>query len=357
MYKLLNTYSSRLIAQVTLPLLSLYMISPAHAESDDLYKGIVGYYQSWSSKNTDDGTTTELAQLPAAYSVVNLSFMKTDASYQSGQKTFAGTGLQFNYSPEVLKQAITTLKKRNPNTKVLVAVGGAGTAGKNKINVKDIAAFVRDFDLDGVDLDIEENPKSINCTFSQSGDVNCNTDQKYIDAISELRDELPREQGYIISLAGFSTGAYGEKQLEWEKAKPQGSPYMGIMINPIKKAGDKLDMVFIMSYDADEGRSGYSPKQAFAAYHNYYDGPIFLGIEVPPEGWGNHVLTRRKAEELAAHVKKHGGAGMMVWGITKLNTKNPGVDAECFTMTMCEALGQGDCVDVKNVCPLSKKQG
>lgn len=355
MSKLLTSFQSRIVTPCILSVLVL-SANLAHAQQSYLNnndKGIVGYYQSWSAANTDDATTTELAQLPSAYMVVNLSFMRQDTTYQSGQQTFAGTGLSFRYSPAILKQSIAQLKESNPQTKVLVSIGGAKKRDWSALNTKAIGAFVRDFDLDGVDIDFEVDGHSANCVFPETGGVHCDTDQKYIDAINALRTELPRQEGYLISLAGFSTGAYGEKTLSWEQSKPLGSPYKGMMINPLIEAGDAIDMVLIMAYDADEGHSGYSSKQAFDAYQNYYDGPLFLGIEIPPEGWGHHVLTQQKAVELARYVNDNGGAGMMVWGITKYNKAEPGVDAQCLAMSMCTELGRDDCLKVKNVCPLS----
>jgi hypothetical protein len=42
-----------------------------------------------------------------------------------GSLNLAGTGLQFSYDGPTLKQAVDALHQRNPNTKILLAVGGA----------------------------------------------------------------------------------------------------------------------------------------------------------------------------------------------------------------------------------------
>lgn len=57
--------------------------------------------------------------------------------------------------PGVVKGAIALLKRRNPRTRVLVSVGGATYNGWNRLNATAIAAFVRVFGLDGVDVDYE----------------------------------------------------------------------------------------------------------------------------------------------------------------------------------------------------------
>jgi chitinase len=55
----------------------------------------------------------------------------------------------------VIKAAIARLKTRNPNTKVLVSVGGATYSNWKRLNVKAIRKFVKTFGLDGVDVDFE----------------------------------------------------------------------------------------------------------------------------------------------------------------------------------------------------------
>jgi chitinase len=54
-----------------------------------------------------------------------LSFVKPDCTYTKGSLTFGGTGLDFSSSGSVVRDAVTTLKARNPNTRVMLAVGGA----------------------------------------------------------------------------------------------------------------------------------------------------------------------------------------------------------------------------------------
>lgn len=358
----LSTDLLRAIAQYTLlGLLLLYAsINLSYAKNPQLNqpdnaKGVVGYYPSWGTQNLSDGAKTDLAQLPSVYTVINLSFMRPNTSYKAGQTTFAGTGLAFAYSPAVLKQAIAKLRERNPQTKILVSIGGGdATTGWDALNVKAIKAFVDDFNLDGVDIDFEASPRSINCVFPATGGGNCSSDRSYINTINALRAALPREHGYMISLAGFSTGAFGEKGLQWEHANPLGSPYRGMTINILQEAGDALDMVYVMAYDADEGRSGFSATQAFDAYQHYFKGPLYLGIEIPPEGWGKHVLTGQRAAELARYVSSHGGAGMMLWSIPKRNKVASGVDAQCLTTIICSELDRDDCLDLKSACPPSE---
>ncbi len=60
-------------------------------------------------------------------------------------QAFAGTGLQFSSSGDVVRDAIATLKRRQPNTRVLLAVGGATYTAFNAMNVQCIKDIVSDF--------------------------------------------------------------------------------------------------------------------------------------------------------------------------------------------------------------------
>lgn len=55
----------------------------------------------------------------------------------------------------MVKGAIALLKRRNPRTRVLVSVGGATYTAWDRLNATAISAFVRQFGLDGVDVDYE----------------------------------------------------------------------------------------------------------------------------------------------------------------------------------------------------------
>ena len=80
-----------------------------------------------------------------------IALQQPDATYASGL-TWSGTGLQFNSDPAVVRDAIALLKKRQPNTRVLVAVGGATYTNWGSLNPTAIANFVTTFGLDGVDI-------------------------------------------------------------------------------------------------------------------------------------------------------------------------------------------------------------
>lgn len=256
--------------------------------------------------------------------------MTPDTTYTGGM-TWAGTGLQFSSDATVVKDSIAILKKRNPGTKVLVAVGGATYTNFKDMNAPAIARFVQDFGLDGVDLDYE--PTNANCV-NNGGTISCATDAEYINSVKALRAALPRP--LILSNAPWSVGAYGEGA--WATAQP-ASPYTGVAIQMLKAVGNQLDLLNLMSYDAGPT---YDPKQALNAYRHYFPkGEIVLGVEVANEAWGGHVVTLPEVETMANYVKSAGGSGMMLWSIQKQADQGP--TATQISQVICTKLGLAKC--------------
>src|SRR5262249_48132221 len=146
--------------------------------------------------------------------------------------------------------------------KVVISVGGASYPNWSSFNPASVAAFVRDFGLDGVDIDYE--PANPACS-NAGGRVSCPSDSEYINIVTRMRQALPPPSWWTI--AAFSVGAFGEGQ--WASAQP-ASAYTGISINLLRSsAGAMLDVVHVMSYDAS---SVYNPIQALAAYQTYFRG-------------------------------------------------------------------------------------
>jgi len=260
--------------------------------------------------------------------------MRPDSNYTGGV-TFSGTGLSFNNDPSVINSAIALLKERNPQTKVLIAVGGATYTAFDNLNTSAVAEFVKAFDLDGVDLDYEpRNPKCSNF----GPNITCTTDAEYIDSVKSLRAALPRP--LLLTNAAWSTGAYG--QGDWIGAQPAGQ-YSGVAVNMLKSVGNLLDVVNIMSYDAG---NTYDPKQAFFAYASLYNRKkLTLGVQVAPEAWGGHVISLPEVTDLSTFVKEQNGKGMMMWSLQKKTGEGP--TGQEIASTACLDLGLNQCR-----CPL-----
>ena len=289
-------------------------------------KLFVGYYQTWSDSWKANGADTVLAKLPAYVNVVNLSFAQPNMNYAPGSLSLGGTGIGVPYDGPTLKAAVTALHQKNPGTRVMLSVGGATFPNFSSFNTGAIAAFVKDFGLDGVDIDYE--PANPSCS-APGGTVSCPSDAEYVSVVKSMRAALPAP--HWISIAAWSVGAYGEGA--WANAPPS-SAFAGISLAVLKQAGSSLDLVNVMSYDASPA---FDPVQALHAYQHYFSGRIAMGIEVPPEAWGGHIETVAEIDTLAGAVNGTGAAGLMLWSIQK-----PG-PAQQFATEMCVKLGLGGC--------------
>ncbi len=267
----------------------------------------VGYFQSWSDKWASSGKDTHLANLPKYVNMVMLAFAKPDMNY-NGNLDLKGTGLEFSYNGQVLKEAIEHLKKNNPDTKVIISIGGLTYTNWANMNFEGIEKFIKDFGLDGVDIDYEP-AGGFNTGYDTSGQITYDKEDEYVNIIREMRKVLPRP--YILCATGWSVGAYGEDQ--WKSAKPGPFASTGMMLPIFRKAGEQLDMVNAMGYNAGE----YDPIDALKAYKHYYNGPVNMGIMVPPEDWGGHVWTLDKVAKTARYINQNNVGGMMIWSLQR----------------------------------------
>jgi chitinase len=299
-------------------------------------KTFVGYFQSWSDKAVNRPEQLRLANIAPYVNVVIVSFMKPDASYNKGSYDFAGTGLQFTAFGKVVKDAIILLKQRNPKTKVLLAVGGLTYTNFAQLNSTAVANVVKDFGFEGVDIDYE--PTNAQCSFL-NGKVSCTSDAEFRRVVSQIRHALPKP--YLVTAAAWSIGAYGEGQ--WANAQPKGAK-TGFMLNLLRsREGATIDRLHIMSYGAGKA---YKPQEALAAYLNYFQGKVFMGVEVPPEAWGGNVYTLAKVRNLAQAVIDKNAAGLMLWSLQKQLDGTPSdynPTAEMIAKTACQTLALCNC--------------
>ena len=221
-----------------------------------------------------------------------VSFLKPDCTYVKGSLSFTGTGLQFSSDGPIVRDAIATLKGRNPNTRVMVAVGGATYTNFASLNAQCVADVVRDFGFDGADLDWE--PSAPACTAS-GGKVSCPTDSEAINAATKLRAALPKGQA-LLSMASFHVGCYGEGA--FANSQPV-SLYTGIDLALSRStAGQSLDLVNIMSYDAGAlATTGFDPKESLRAHRAAWpNAAIALGVEVSAGAMEGSSLPGMRAD-------------------------------------------------------------
>lgn len=226
--------------------------------------------------------------------MVVVSFAKPDCFYTKGSLALSGTGLQFSSTGAVVKAGIAALKAAQPNTRVLLAVGGATYYNFAQLNVQCVRDIVDDFGFDGeaprrqcllchcactcaasswphclalltpaclpattttaagVDLDYE--PGTPSCSNS-GGTMRCSTDEESVSVAAALRMELPKGR-YLLSTATWHVGMYGEGA--FAAARP-ASIFTGINLALAKSgAGQSLDLINIMAYDAGNvGSTGF----------------------------------------------------------------------------------------------------
>jgi len=277
----------------------------------------------------------DLAKTPSYVNVVIVSFAKPDCTYAKGSYSLAGTGLQFSSDGSVVKAAIASLKAKQPNTRVLLAVGGATYTNFAATNTGCLKDIVDDFGFDGLDYDYEPNNPACQIV---GGTVKCPTDAESVNVLTALRKTFPKGR-YILSTASFHVGCYGEGA--YAAAKP-ASGYAGINLAMAKSAaGQALDLVNIMSYDAGNLQStSFDPKVSFdsqrAAFPN---AAIAMGVEVLPEAWGGNIVTLAQVQDYAQYVKSKGGKGMMMWSLHKKGTPS----AADIAKTVCTTLGLTNC--------------
>lgn len=289
-----------------------------------------GYYQSWSAKWVGNGESHSLAQIPSYISYVLVSFADPKMNYVAGSETFQGTGLQFSSDFNVVKAAIAIAHQNNQNQKFLLSVGGASYPWSNP-NFASMINLMNDLGMDGIDIDYENTPL---CKDKDTDSLSCNTDQPIIDIINNLNSNIPSQK--MLTAAVFSVGAYGTNDFPNSQFGPV-SDYAGMWVNPLKNSGDKLDALFVMSYDASPA---YSPTNGFNAYARLFKKTLLLGLEVPPEAWGGYELTVGDALNYASHVKDNNGEGVFIWSLHK---QNGGTNANTFMRPICGLYALSNC--------------
>lgn len=291
----------------------------------------LAYHASWYEVAATRAEDTTIARLPGYITVLALAFAKPDARYE-GDLDLSGSGLQYPYSGQVLKRAVALLKRRNPQTKVILAVGGSGYPGWKQLDEGSIARLVQDLGLNGVDVDFE--PLDPQCAAGQNGRIGCASDGDWVTYVDRLREALPRP--LFLSVPGWSVGAYGEG--EFAAALPR-SPWAGVMLNLLRSpSAAKIDLVSIMAYEAGPS---FRPGIAFRAYRTYWDGPLAIGMPVVSTNDNLPALTARILESVTMRPR----AGAMLYALQlsppgAIGPDNP--DGRMLAQRICVALdGEG----------------
>lgn len=305
-------FFSLAIAFVTAIPLSKLVVNGTNGLSNNEF---AGYYQSWSAGWQSDPAKHSIANMPPYVTIINIAFANWELQYNKGKRSFAGTGIDFSSDFETVAGAIK-IYKQNTGGKVLLSVGGATYTNFKAANFKAAADIVDDLGLDGVDIDYE--PNGGQCTWATGGN-SCPGDNDLIWLIENYRKALPRPK--LVTAAGWSTGAFGYDKFPSGKFKDQiKGPNFGLFINPLRQVGNQLDAIFIMSYDASPD---LPVQDCLNAYRGLFGGALLIGVEVPPEAWGGHVLNMNEVQEFIEYGKKNNGQGVMLWSIHKQGNPSP----------------------------------
>jgi len=276
------------------------------------------YYGSWASKWWGD--TIDLENMPPGTGIVYLSFCKPFPKDMFG-------GLEFTQSLPIIQQSIKTVQAKG--ILVMLSVGGGAYKFENQAPYADYAAVVKLAKLlgcNGIDIDWEPN----------------------VDELGYLPDGA---FGPIIH--GFRSNGWGGMKLSCAAAPAGAYPvepgqlWKGLNIKGLISNGHELDWVNIMAYDSG---MEYEPTRAFDSFRQLYKGPLYLGIEIGPQGWGNEITTTDDVIKYRAHVSKDSNAGFFVWAFHKDNTGSPTIKEIIEIVLATEQI-----VATGLVCPNCKK--
>lgn len=208
-----------------------------------LKKSMVGYYTSWAASSGYTPSKIPVQKLTH----IHYAFAKIDPS--TGK-----IALPYPSSDKRNLQELVKLKQKAPHLKVLIAVGGwdysgyfsdvAATATGREKFAQSCVDFIREYGLDGVDLDWEYPVSG-----GMSGNHNRPQDkQNFTLLLRALREKLNRQgaadnRTYLLTIAGAASTSYLNK------------------IEPAAVAS-LVDHIFLMAYDLHGPWDAYSDLNA-----------------------------------------------------------------------------------------------
>lgn len=295
----------------------------------------MGYYESWNELPVEVADLTTLAQMPASLDILAIAFVRPDLAFDGS--SLAGTGLQGEFSVEMLASAIAAYKKRSPKTKVILSVGGSSyNMTWGALAAEPLARLVRAVGADGVDLDYE--PKDPRC--ARSGrTIQCAADQDWIRSIKAVRAVLPRP--YVLTAPVWSVGAYGVGAFASDLPPSRFTGSM-LWLAGAPEARE-LDAISIMAYDSGPA---FDPERALAAYHAIWPGPVLLGMSLPPDSAQGAPYTVARMKRLAAEQATQPKGGVMIYAVNEDSKGGPSLelpDGEMAAKALCEGLGRKAC--------------
>jgi hypothetical protein len=115
--------------------------------------------------------------------------------------------------------------------------------------------------------------------------------------------------GYKLSAAVFSTGAF---------TPVIPNTYVGLNVEGLVEKGDMLDWINLMAYDAGKD---FNVKEAYFAYKKIFKKPIYVGLELGKQGWGDAILSLEDIDKISSYIEPNDG--LFIWGYGSLVSVGP----------------------------------
>ncbi|KRG15052.1 chitinase [Virgibacillus soli] len=232
---------------------------------------VLGYYTSWNPpQNLDASKLTHINYAFADVCWDGIHGNPNNEEIAEGEpKTWTCKDLQGNeakelengtivlYDPEVdlvELSKLAALKNQNKNLKTLISVGGwtlsnnlslvTRTEETRETFAQSAVDFVREFDLDGLDLDWEY-PVAAGMETNHRDPSDKQNHTLLLQAVRDAFTEAGKEDGkeYLVTIAGAATWAYAEN-------------------NELGKIAEVVDYIAIMAYDINGTWSGVTGHNA-----------------------------------------------------------------------------------------------
>ncbi len=290
----------------------------SHVQSSSRF---VVYWAGWT------GSMYDLSKLNSKANVLDLAF----ANYINGKIDTSASGyLLFEQKgtrpwPSYLNW--TRYAAQHPQSKIILSLGGA-TYGQiwetlanaspdkikqmaeviaNALNAKYYVYSGPDNDpkktdktvaLSGIDLDVE----------AGGARISDNASRAVVQLIKDLKPLIP---GKLITFAGFSVGADPVGA-----CTVPGSAHCGEDLYILQNAGQYLDWVNVMAYDAGQDYATSKYKIAMDNYNKLIGkNKTVLGLDLQPQ-WGlSQPETSQQLADKAAWEKSQGDGGAMLWAV------------------------------------------
>ena len=280
-------------------------------QSDHVF---VGTFPSWAendfslagsgneAKNIADiFIESKFARIPAYYTHTMIAFGGLDFNWKGLEaNSWEGTGIAFPAKPQAIRSTISILHKRN--IRVMLSLRGQTTADWLNLGLEagypgtpvkaSLARFVREMDLDGLDLRID--PEA-----SPSG--NAELQGRVVRALREALDMAgPDRQLSVTVSTAISCPTGGATSLACDaKDGTVRSALEGHFTDNQGKEialASLVDMVSLMSYDAD-GPFPHPPGAAYDHYRKLMPARTIIstGMVPMPRGWTAQAAAQPRA--------------------------------------------------------------